>query len=47
MLCSELKDPEKRRILGNSGARKMEEKFSWNSLSQIRLDDYRRALGNG
>ncbi|MBX9795994.1 glycosyltransferase family 4 protein [Sphingomonas sp.] len=41
----ELKDPARRAELGAFGARKMEDQFSWNALVQIRLDDYRKALG--
>lgn len=40
-----LKDPAKRQELGDFGARKMEDRFSWNALVQVRLDDYRAALG--
>ena len=42
----ELRDPARRRELGDFGARKIEEQFSWNALVQIRIDDYRAALGN-
>lgn len=40
----ELRDEDRRRELGNYGARKMEESYSWNALVKIRLDDYRDAL---
>lgn len=43
---TELASPESRRILGEAGARKMEERFSWTSLVKVRLDDYARALGS-
>jgi glycosyltransferase involved in cell wall biosynthesis len=41
----ELKDPALRKKLGDEGARKMRESYSWDALVQVRLDDYREALG--
>jgi glycosyltransferase involved in cell wall biosynthesis len=42
----ELKDPALRKKLGDEGARKMREEYSWDKLVQQRLDDYRAALAN-
>ncbi len=41
----ELSSPETRRELGNCGADKMFEKFSWDSVARRRLADYGEALG--
>ena len=40
----ELKSLERRSELGSEGARKMERDFSWRSLAQRRVNDYRAAL---
>lgn len=42
----DLRDPEKRRALGRAGADKMEQRFSWRALVQVRVHDYRAALAN-
>jgi glycosyltransferase involved in cell wall biosynthesis len=39
-----LLDPGRRRSLGDVGARRMVEQFSWDSLVQRRIKDYERAL---
>jgi glycosyltransferase involved in cell wall biosynthesis len=41
----ELTDPDLRKKLGNEGARKMREEYSWNALARLRIDDYMKALG--
>jgi glycosyltransferase involved in cell wall biosynthesis len=41
----ELKPAAARAALGAAGARKMAESFSWSALVEIRLKDYRHALG--
>ena len=41
-----LLDAEERRRLGNVGARRMAELFSWDSLIRRRIADYRRSLGD-
>lgn len=40
----ELKSVDRRQELGDFGARKMEDQYSWRALVQIRLDDYAAAL---
>ena len=40
----DLASPEKRKMLGDVGARKMKERFSWTSLVKIRLRDYTQSL---
>jgi len=45
-VLSQLLDPEARRRLGTTGARRMAEHFSWDALVRRRLTDYRHALGN-
>ncbi|MAD02206.1 MAG: hypothetical protein CMK65_01075 [Pseudoalteromonas sp.] len=40
----ELSDPQKRQQLGSAGAKKMKERFSWNSMAQRRVDDFTVAL---
>lgn len=40
-----LLDAETRKRLGDAGARRMAEHFSWNALVQRRVFDYRRSLG--
>jgi glycosyltransferase involved in cell wall biosynthesis len=40
----QLLDPGRRRSLGDVGARRMVEQFSWDSLVQRRIKDYERAL---
>jgi glycosyltransferase involved in cell wall biosynthesis len=40
----ELRDPARRRGLGEAGARKMAEKFSWDVIARRRLRDYEAAL---
>ncbi len=40
-----LKDPARRKELGDFGAKKMREKFSWDSMAQQRIADYKKALG--
>lgn len=40
-----LLDAETRKRLGDAGARRMAEHFSWNALVQRRVSDYRRSLG--
>lgn len=44
-VLSLLLDPAARRRLGDAGARRMAEHFSWRALVQRRVSDYRRALG--
>lgn len=46
-VLSQLLDPELRRQLGTTGARRMAEHFSWDALVRRRLADYRHALGSG
>jgi glycosyltransferase involved in cell wall biosynthesis len=41
----QLKDQDLRKKLGDEGARKMRDEFSWDALVKVRLDDYRAALG--
>jgi glycosyltransferase involved in cell wall biosynthesis len=40
-----LSDAEKRRAMGENGARKMAEEYSWESIARNRLRDYQIALG--
>lgn len=40
----DLKDPALRKKLGDEGARKMREEYSWDALVKVRIDDYRKAL---
>jgi glycosyltransferase involved in cell wall biosynthesis len=42
-----LLDPQARRTLGEVGARRMAESFSWDALVKSRVADYERALGSG
>jgi glycosyltransferase involved in cell wall biosynthesis len=44
-VLSELLDPGARRHLGDVGARRMAEQFSWHALVQRRIADYQRSLG--
>lgn len=44
-VLSTLLDPAARRRLGDVGARRMAEQFSWHALVQRRVADYRAALG--
>jgi glycosyltransferase involved in cell wall biosynthesis len=44
-VLSELLDSAARRHLGDVGARRMAEQFSWHALVQRRVADYRKALG--
>ncbi len=41
----ELRNPEERRRLGEIGAKKMVQKFNWDSVARRRLRDYEQALG--
>jgi glycosyltransferase involved in cell wall biosynthesis len=41
----QLKEVRLRKTLGDEGARKMREEFSWKALAQLRIDDYMKALG--
>ena len=46
-LCDRLKelaDPDRRRVLGLNGARKMFDGFSWNLAAQKRIEDFEKAL---
>jgi glycosyltransferase involved in cell wall biosynthesis len=43
-LCG-LRDVETRRVMGECGARKMAEQFSWESIARRRIGDYEAALG--
>ena len=40
-----LSDPDRRRALGSTGARRMIELFSWGAIAQRRLADYEAAAG--
>ena len=42
-LCG-LRDVETRRVMGECGARKMAEQFSWESIARRRIGDYEAAL---
>lgn len=44
-IMSSLLDGVARKRLGDVGARRMAEQFSWNALVQRRVSDYRRSLG--
>lgn len=44
-VLSGLLDPAARKSLGEVGARRMAELFSWESLVRRRIADYRQALG--
>ena len=44
-IMSSLLDGVTRKRLGDVGARRMAEQFSWNALVQRRVSDYRRSLG--
>jgi glycosyltransferase involved in cell wall biosynthesis len=44
-VLSQLLDPSERKRLGDVGARRMAEQFSWDALVRRRIADYRRALG--
>ena len=41
-----LRDAETRRAMGERGARKMAEEFSWESIARRRIRDYEAALGS-
>ena len=39
-----LRDAQKRRAMGERGARRMAEQFSWKSIARRRIEDYEAAL---
>jgi glycosyltransferase involved in cell wall biosynthesis len=41
----QLASPGLRKTLGDEGARKMREEYSWKTLAKLRIDDYLEALG--
>ena len=46
-VLTQLLDPAFRKRLGDVGASRMAEHFSWAALVRRRVGDYRRALGSG
>jgi hypothetical protein len=44
-VLSALMDPDARKALGEAGARRMLELFSWEALVRRRVGDYAAALG--
>jgi glycosyltransferase involved in cell wall biosynthesis len=42
-----LRDPLQRRVLGRTGAQKVQAQFSWDRIARLRLTDYEKALADG